>query len=355
VGGLLGGLSAAIEAAISSAARSTLEQLERLINDSAGSVSFGPRSWWAAKVAGGVWPTVVAIALAVLLGCLLLAVIQGALAGDPRVGLRAVAVEVPKSIFGIVTVVTLTGVLVSVTDGAATAVLPRVGANFGAWFAQSGAAGFFGGFVAALVLLGALLTWVELVVRQGLIFLLVALSPVALAVRVWPALSGLWRRFVEVGVALIVAKFVIALALALGSDALAGSVGSSAAPGLTAMTAGAGLMLMAALSPFVLLRVIPGVEHAAAAQGISRMPARTAVSVVSATTSAALLARLAAVGGPLSPHPPEPPPPRPAPAPTAAGPRTAALDVASRPALGSGRDRGLPPAGSPPPDDGEGS
>ena len=160
------------------------------------------------------------IALAVLLGCLVLAVIQGAFSGDPMMAVRATIVEVPRSIFGMATVVALTGVLVTVVDGASAAVLPNVGANFGDWFAKSGVTGFFGSFVAGLVLLGALLTWVELVVRQGLVFLLVALSPMALAVRVWPAAAGLWRRFVELGVALIVSKFVIALALALGSDAL---------------------------------------------------------------------------------------------------------------------------------------
>ena len=204
---------------------------------------------------------------AVLLGCLVLAVIQGALAGEPMVALRAAVVEVPRSIFGMATVVALTGVLGGMVDSASAAVLPAVGSNFGAWFAKTDPAGFFGAFVELLVLLGALLTWVELVVRQGLVFLLVALSPMVLAVRVWPAAAGVWRRLVELGVALIVSKFVIALALALGSDALAGSVGSGRGASLTAMTTGAGLMLLAALSPFVLLRMLPGVEAAVGRPG----------------------------------------------------------------------------------------
>lgn len=359
LGGILGGLSQMIEGAIAAAARSAFDQLEKLINSSAGSISFGVHSWWAANAAGagGVWPTVVGVALAVLLACLVLAGIHGCLAGDPMVSLRAVAVEVPKSIFGMATVVALTGLLVAVTDQASRAVLANVGANFGDWFAESGAAGFFGGFVAALMLLGALLTWVELVVRQGLVFLLVALSPLALAVRVWPALSGLWRRFVELGVALIAAKFVIAVALALGSEALAGSAGTSGGASLTAMTTGAGLMLISALSPFVLLRIIPGVEGAVAAQGISRMPARSAMTAVSTATSAMLLARLASagIGGrPAAFKPAE----APAPPPGGGGgslARAAALDVASRPALRRGPDRGLPPPRPQPPGGGEGS
>jgi hypothetical protein len=185
-----------------------------------------------------------------------------------------------------------------------------------------------------------------------LIFVLVALSPLALAVRVWPAAAGVWRKMVELGVALIVAKFVIALALALGADALAGSVGASGAtPSVTAMATGAGLMLIAGLSPFVLLRIMPGVEAAVAAQGVSRMPARTAMAGLSAATSVMLLGRLAG-GGIAAARPANigtGPGPAPSPATTrlpAASvslARAAALDVGSRPALGSGGDRGLPP------------
>src|ERR1700733_10551566 len=121
LGGLFDGLGGLIERGIASAARSAFDQLESLVNNSAGSISFGAKSWWAAKVdtgAGGLWPTMLSISVAVLLGCLILAVIQGALSGDPMVAVRAVAVEVPKSVFGMATVVALTSALVSVVDGA---------------------------------------------------------------------------------------------------------------------------------------------------------------------------------------------------------------------------------------------
>ncbi len=345
---VLGGLAAFIESGIAAAARSAFNQLESLVNNSAGSVSFGSATWWAAKVdaPAGLWPVMVAMASAVMLGCVLLAVIQGVLAGDPMIGLRSVGAEVPKSIFGIATVVTLTGVLVAATDSASKLVLPSVGTEFGDWFSKVAVGGgFFPSFVTVLVLLGALLTWVELVIRDGLVFLLVALSPMALAVRVWPAAAGVWRKTVELGVALIVAKFVIAVALALGADALAGSVDGSGGPSAAAMASGAGLMLMAGLSPFVLLRLMPGVEAAMAAQGISRMPVRAAMSAMSVTTSAALLARLGGAGGQRQQVPTRSPSSEPAPVP-ASRPlaRAAALDVSSRPAVGRGGDRGLPPA-----------
>ena len=86
LGGLFNGLGALIEKGIASAAQSAFDELEKLINSSAGSISFAPASWWATKVnagAGSIWPTMLSIAVAVLLGCLILAVIQG------RVGRRS--------------------------------------------------------------------------------------------------------------------------------------------------------------------------------------------------------------------------------------------------------------------------
>lgn len=351
LGDLFGGLGGTIQGWLASAVKSAFDQLASLINNSAGSISFSPKSWWGSKVAGAgqLWPIVISIALTVMLGCVLLAVIRGALNGDAAAALRSAGLEVPKAIFGMVTVVALTGALSASVDSASAMVLPGVGSGFGDWYAKSGAGLFFGSFVELLVLVGALLTWLELVVRQGLVFLLVALSPMILATRVWPAAAGAWRRFVELGVALIVSKFVIALALAVGADALAGSVDSSGGPSLTAMATGAGLMLLAALSPFVLLRLMPGVEAAAGAAGITRMPIRTATTAVSMVTSVALLSRLGAgsrppmLAGSSSGGGPASPGATPAPVPVSAPlSRVAALDVTSSPALVRPAERGLP-------------
>jgi hypothetical protein len=274
-----------------------------LVNNSAGSLSFYGRSWWASKVAGpgGLWATMVVIAASVMLGSVVLAVIGGAVSGDPMAALRAVMLEVPRSVFGIATVVALTSALAGVVDWASAAVLPSVAPNFGKWFAASTPLGFFSSFIELLALAGAVLTWVELVIRDGLVFFLVALSPVVLAVRVWPPAAGAWRRFVELVVALIAAKFVIALAMALGAAALSASSpsGKWSAAG---QGSGAALLLLAAFSPFVLLRMIPHVEAAAAAHGISRAPLRAAQSGVStaatALVGAAALSRLAQHGAP---------------------------------------------------------
>src|SRR5437764_1083305 len=50
--------------------------------------------------------------------------------------------------------------------------------------------GLFGFVMVPAFILAAILVWIELVVRSSLIYLLVAFSPVILAVRVWPMLRG---------------------------------------------------------------------------------------------------------------------------------------------------------------------
>ena len=58
-----------------------------------------------------------------------------------------------------------------------------------------------GGFAVVLVgliaVIGGLLLWVELLVRSAIVYLLVALSPLAFAAMVWPAVRGVARRLAE--------------------------------------------------------------------------------------------------------------------------------------------------------------
>jgi hypothetical protein len=164
----------------------------------------------------------------------------------------------------------------------------------------------------AVFLIGALLVWVELVIRASLVYLLIAFAPLTLAARVWPAARGAFRKLCELSVALIASKFAIALALGLGAAALAGGgptngadTPTSAGLDLAGLLAGACLMLLAAFTPFVLLRLLPIVEAAAIAHGISRSPARGVQAGVQATYYMQGLHRLAGNGrgSPTGPTP----------------------------------------------------
>ena len=111
---------------------------------------------------------------------------------------------------------------------------------------------------AGLVIFGALLLWVELVVRAAAITVATALLPLMFAASLWPPAVAWARRLVETLGALIVSKAVIVLVLSIAVDAIV-HTGSGPA---TVLTGGA-LLLLASCTPFALLRLVPAFESAA--------------------------------------------------------------------------------------------
>ena len=246
--------------------------------------------WWAGERARAVTGTVATLAVALALVFVFLALIQGVLAGDVAGMMRIVLREVPAAAIGTVLVGVVATLLLKITDAASAEVLRGAPADVGVFLRRLAAPsaiaghGLLGGVVLVVFLLAGLFVWVELLVRSALLYLLIAFAPLALAARVWPVTRGAFRRLCELGVALIVAKFAVAVALALGAAALAGGgprpeqAGVAEAAGLTlgSMLAGASLMALAAFTPFVVLRILPIMESAVVAQGVSRSPARAA-------------------------------------------------------------------------------
>ena len=279
--------------------------------------------WWANDRAQTLVRQIGTLALVLTLLFLLLAVVQGLFAGDVGGMLRATLLEVPVTIGATVALVAVTQLLLGLVDGASAMVLSGVPEALGHFFDGFGSTatiatnGFAGILMVAVFLLGAILVWIELVVRSSLIYLLMAAAPLTLAARVWPAARGAWRRLAELGLALIVSKFAIALALGLGAAALAGGgpksgdLGTKVGMDLAAMLTGASLMLLAAFTPFIVLRLLPIVEGAVIAQGISRSPVRAAQGGMQAAYYAQGLARMAGgrggrSGGTAAPGPGRP-------------------------------------------------
>ena len=267
----------------------------------AGAIEFSS-GWWSGPRTHAVLGVIASLAAALMVAFLLLAVIQGLIAGDPGGMLRHAIGQVPLSVLGMVAVVGVTDLLVRITDSAAAGVLAGAPDDLRLLVDKYGTVATVttGGAAAALMLvvflIGALLVWMELVVRAALVHLLVALAPLALAARVWPATRGVFRRLAELGIALIVSKFVIAVALALGAAALTGGGATTQADGglsLPGLAAGATLMGLAAFTPIVVLRLLPVLEATVAAHGISRSPIRGAQTALVASAYPARLARLA--------------------------------------------------------------
>jgi len=259
--------------------------------------------WWASPHARELMKTVSVLAATLAVGFLFLALLQGLLAGDPLGMLRSALGHVPLSALGMAVVVAATDVLLRVTDEATTLVLhgtPENLAHFVSGFGVQASvitSGLAAGVLMAVFLLGALLVWAELVVRSALVYLLVAFAPLVLAARIWPAARGMFRRLCELGLALIVSKLAIALALAVGAVALGAGEGAGWRPSgglsLAGLLGGATLMGMAAFTPFVVLRLLPLLETAVVAQGISRAPVRGAQTAMAASAYPVRLARLA--------------------------------------------------------------
>ncbi|MEW6155563.1 MAG: hypothetical protein AB1673_16495 [Actinomycetota bacterium] len=268
--------------------------------------------WFASPRTKEILGAVAVFASALMLLFLLVAIVQGVLAGDVGLMLRSAALEVPASVLGMVALTAVASVMLAAVDGLSSAVIAAAPDNLGRFlsFGEPEAIvklGLLGFMIIPVFILGAMLVWVELVVRSSLIYLLVAFAPIILAARVWPMLRGAWHHFLRIAMALIVAKFAIALALGLGASALAGGgPGNLGSPGpnpndlggqvgLTVQGAvvGTALILMAAISPFMVLKLLPVFEAAVVAQGISRGPARAAQTGMQGAYYAQGLKRLA--------------------------------------------------------------
>jgi hypothetical protein len=122
---------------------------------------------------------------------------------------------------------------------------------------------FVGFLIGLLTAVATLSLWIELVIREAAVYVIVLMLPLFFAAMVWPARRIWAARAVELLVALILSKFAIVAVLALGGAAL----GHSTFPGLAASLTGATLVFLAACSPWALMRLLPLHEIAAAAAG----------------------------------------------------------------------------------------
>lgn len=251
------------------------------------------------------------IAAVLLVAFVFLAVIQGLMAGELSALTGRIARDVCLAVLGMGAIVVVTVKLLDLTDALSTAVLGGADGQalafltgFGA-AAHSASSGFSSVLIGIVAVLAALLVWIELLVRSALVYLLVALTPLAFAAMTWPAARGALRKTIELLLAIIVSKFVICVAIAVGVAALAGAgesapgvgAGTGAAMGLGKLLTGAAILGMSAFSPFLVLKLIPLAEAALVAQGISRSPARGAQGTMQSAYYANSLSRLAGRGG----------------------------------------------------------
>ncbi len=156
----------------------------------------------------------------------------------------------------------------------------------------------FGVFLLALgVIVGTVLLWCELIVRNVALTLLLVLVPVVVPLASFPAARRIGWRLAETFLCVAASKFVIVVTLVLGLGELEGS-------SATEVVTGAVTLLLATCTPFLLLRVVPLLEQSAL-HNFDGLRARATRAVTNAPSSAVgVMARS------LAPDMPEPTPPR---------------------------------------------
>jgi hypothetical protein len=163
---------------------------------------------------------------------------------------------------------------IDLTDALSSAVLSGVNLSktMGAAITDTAITGAAGGAVAPMVIaclaiVAGLLLWLELVLRTAAVYIALLFLPLAMAGLVWPTTTRMAKRLVEMLVALILSKFVVASVLALGANAVSGG-------GEDGALTGAAMLLLAGFAPFVLFRMVPIIEAGAIGhlEGVSRRP-----------------------------------------------------------------------------------
>jgi hypothetical protein len=253
----------------------------------------------------GHYEVMVGLAAIVLVPLLLASVIQAIYHQSVSGLLRAALVHLPLALLLGAVAVQLVQLSLAGTDALSAAVSSGSSGDIGSalsTLASSLAAQAAGGnpaptFVvligALFVTFGALLLWVELLVRAAAVYVATLFFPLALASLVWPAISQWCRRLVETVATLVLSKFVIVAVLSLAIGALGASDGSIASE-----LAGGALLLLAGFAPFTLLRLVPMVEAGAAHQ-LEGVRHRVQQNALAAPRSAVSFALGHGAGAPL--------------------------------------------------------
>lgn len=249
----------------------------------------------------GPYATTLSIGAVLLLLFVFAGIVQGTLSGDVGGMLRRMVVDLPVSVLGMVGLVTVTQALIQLTDVLSAHVMGSfeqdisdfTGVVTSLTVLSGGQATAFVVFLLGLVtVLAGVILVAELVVREALIYIVVALAPLVFATRMWPATKGAARKLLELLCALILSKLVIAVALAVAAAAAVGAgsggeVTSLPTPEVYAedpggsVTQAVGILLtaaaafgVAAFSPMLIARLLPLTEGAVVAQGVKGGPVR---------------------------------------------------------------------------------
>ena len=224
-----------------------------------------------------------AIAAMLTLPFLFAATVQAALRSDVTLLARAALGYLPLAILSIAIAAPLTTLLLAASDELCGLISAAAANESGHVLASAvvlvggltalGQSPFLAFLLGMFAIIAAFALWIELLLREAAVYVVVLMLPLAFAALAWPA-RRIWAvRAVEILVAVILSKFAIVAVLSLGGAAVAASIGHQDVSGLMAGTV---LIMLAALSPWALLRFVPLAEVAAGAAAALRGELRSA-------------------------------------------------------------------------------
>jgi hypothetical protein len=221
--------------------------------------------------------TMVALAGVIVLPLLLASILGALVAQDAGRLLRTVFGHLPMAGIFATAAVGLVSMGLAITDGMTAWVSNGTGADAATFLGRSSAAlgsvagddkALFAVFLGAIVMaVGAVVVWIELLVRQAAVYVAVLFLPISIAGVVWPATAHWFKRLVHILVAVVLSKFVIAAILSLAASGLAATGDEG---GFGAVLSGGALLTLAAISPLALLRLVPVVEAGVVSSGSVR-------------------------------------------------------------------------------------
>ena len=247
----------------------------------------------------------VSLSALVMLPILAIAAMKAAFVGEGGPLALAVFLYLPFSIVLTFVAIPIVNMIIGSVDWMSTFVGSSLGTDYQS-FAHNVATSLGGGaggasvvapFVSVIasvvIVLVGLLVIVELLFRNAALYVTAMFIPFALAPIVIPGMSGMAKKLFNGLVAIILLKFFIVTALAVGVAALGAgnqcALGGSPCSGFSTVLAGMVILILAALLPNMLISYLPLVEGAAVAATLS---ARRTVAFVPQQSSQQIYANI---------------------------------------------------------------
>jgi len=212
----------------------------------------------------GVYNILFGIAVFVMLLFFCLQLITGLIHRDPTALSRA-ALGLAKSVLGSFVLLTLTGLLLEITDELCVGIVQATGNTMSGMgdriallagglaainLTAPGAGAILTIFLAGLAIAAACIVWFSLLIRKALLLVAIVFGPVALAGSSWDATRGWLSKWASFVIALIVSKLVLVVIFLVAITQVSAPINAD----LTSISqpiAGVALMFIAAFAPYI--------------------------------------------------------------------------------------------------------